>query len=129
MTCEKCGGAPASVYLKQNVNGQVFEGYVCQACSGGIPMPNAYFPPSVPAELFNLIGAGNPSRPASRRRACPACKATLAAIAESGRAGCGECYSAFRPELTRQIAKIHSATAHVGKIPKRLRRLIGSWIY
>ena len=34
-----------------------------------------------------------------------------------GRLGCGDCYEAFKKQLTPLLKRIHSADRHVGKVP------------
>lgn len=50
---------------------------------------------------------------------CPKCGSTLSDIRKSGRLGCGECYSAFRPTIEATLKQIHQNTDHTGKIPSK----------
>ena len=48
---------------------------------------------------------------------CPACAFTYNDFKKVGRLGCGECYDAFKKQLTPLLKRIHSADRHVGKVP------------
>jgi len=38
-------------------------------------------------------------------------------LKKSAGSGCGECYEAFKKQLTPLLKRIHSADRHVGKVP------------
>lgn len=48
---------------------------------------------------------------------CPVCKTTREEILESGYAGCDNCYSFFKNELSHVIKKIHGNNYYTGRAP------------
>lgn len=48
---------------------------------------------------------------------CQGLRAYFSEIAQSGRAGCPECYTTFYDRLLPSIQRIHGKTRHTGKIP------------
>jgi len=48
---------------------------------------------------------------------CEMCGASFRDFAESGKAGCAKCYSAFYSKLLPSLQKIHGNVSHTGKIP------------
>ena len=47
---------------------------------------------------------------------CPTCKTRLSEVSKTGKAGCSDCYTVFRPQFEYMLAKIHANTQHTGKI-------------
>ena len=48
---------------------------------------------------------------------CKFCKTSIEEIANTGKLGCENCYSAFYNELLPFIKKVHGSVRHVGKKP------------
>jgi len=126
MLCERCNKNIASVYLKQNVNGNIREIKLCAVCAGELynqtyaPAPNLAKSDAEP-DVFNMFDPKKipPSvYSAAHKKACPMCGLSFADIAKSGKAGCGECYGTFKSELTPNVIRIHGTANHTGKIPK-----------
>lgn len=74
-------------------------------------------------DIWNDFGIfGSPShmgvQPKEEKR-CPVCGRTLSDLRRTGRLGCGECYSTFRPALEEMLRQIHSNSVHRGKIPSK----------
>ena len=44
------------------------------------------------------------------------CNMRLSEVAKSGKAGCSNCYTVFRPQLEYMLGRIHANTRHTGKI-------------
>ncbi len=47
---------------------------------------------------------------------CPVCQTRLSEVAKTGKAGCSECYTVFRPQLEYMLGRIHANTQHTGKV-------------
>ena len=73
---------------------------------------------------FDLLSFGPAYPDYNERKTCPLCGANFAHIAQSGKIGCGECYSAFKAELEPTVIKIHGRAKHIGKVPKNLESKI-----
>lgn len=48
---------------------------------------------------------------------CPVCGSRFSDIAETGKAGCAECYKTFYSELLPYLKRVHGSVKHVGKVP------------
>jgi len=119
MLCEKCGKNTATVYEKYNINGGISESRLCRICAGKNNME------WLGSNLFNAFSFGQLS-PAhnAERKTCALCGAGFAQLVQSGKIGCGECYSAFKAELEPTVIKIHGRAKHTGKAPKNLESKI-----
>ncbi len=127
MKCQKCQKNEAVVHFTEIINGTKTETYLCKSCSD----LNAGFSFSSPFDLdfgsfFQSVigGEENFSNHLKAPLVCKVCKSTLKDIQTSGRLGCSECYNTFRNELIRPLKEIHGSSQHVGKIPKRIGKVI-----
>ena len=128
MLCEKCNKNIANVYLKNNINGNVTESYLCSSCAGELygqtnkPFMNL-FSSNIESDILNLFNF-NKAIPASISSAkndkCPMCGLSFSDIIQSGKAGCGKCYETFKNEFAPNVMKIHGTAKHTGKIPKNM---------
>ena len=128
MICEKCNKNIANVYLKNNINGNITENYLCSSCAGQIYGQNymGLFDNNLSfdfnSDIFNMLGLNKTaSQPVLTETAkdnkCSMCGSTFYDITKSGKAGCGECYETFRNEFEPNVARIHGTAKHTGKIP------------
>lgn len=107
MICTKCGKRPASVHMKQRVNGREIEEYLCEECAESIWS----FGTLDLNKLFSShFAAPRPSL------TCPGCGMSLAEFNSSGRLGCSQCYQSFANPLLPVINKFHGVKRHVGKV-------------
>lgn len=123
MLCQKCGKNQATVYYKQNINGEVSEIALCADCaaqSGIAGKLNSFF--SDPFTLgFNFLGGqssaaqGRVSPPT--QKVCTLCGSSLRDIIEDGKIPCAKCYEVFRDELADSIERIHGRVTHKGRRP------------
>ena len=125
MLCEKCNKNIANVYLKNNINGNITESRLCSSCAAGIYGQNYMdlFGGGFESDIFNLFNLNK--TPASlpfvaEKQTCPMCGWSFQDIIKSGKAGCGECYAAFKNELEPSVIRIHGTAKHTGKIPKNM---------
>ena len=102
MLCEKCGKNNATVMYTQIVNGQKSTLNICSQCASG---------ESIFDNVGSLLNFG--VRPSSQNTVCPVCNMTLSEFSRKGRAGCGECYNAFRAYASTMLRKIHGSAKHV----------------
>ncbi len=136
MKCELCHKTDAETAIRCEVEGEVQELYVCQACARQQAAPavrpdaSAQPPAADGAEALPLMGmildaafeivgrAMNLAEPA-----CPACGILRHEYRKQSRLGCPECYAAFAKELDAAIFDLHRAAQHVGKVPQRAQAL------
>jgi protein arginine kinase activator len=125
MQCQICGKNAATNHITKVINGNKEETHLCQKCfaekgygnfvqQGLFPNPfgGFLFAPSIkPLPVVNK----NAVR-------CSGCGCTFDDIANSGKAGCAECYKTFFERLLPSLQKIHGKSNHIGKKPGLLRQ-------
>ena len=123
MLCRKCGKHNATSHIRQTINGQTTELYLCADCAREMGFDHLFTPTSF--DFDDLFGAffGNnllkgSATPAPSTKRCPECGASFYEISKSGRMGCPACYRSFSEELMPSIARIHGATTHTGNHPQ-----------
>jgi protein arginine kinase activator len=114
MKCALCNENDATVHIKEVVEGDLKELYVCESCAAkkGIG-------PGSPASLTDfLFGVGNreDARDAEER-VCPDCGMSLEEFRKRSRFGCPKCYGAFEQDLEPLLSAMHKGTRHIGKMP------------
>jgi protein arginine kinase activator len=120
--CDECHQRPATVHVTRIVNGDKTELNLCEPCAlekGELPfMWEPQF--SIHHFLAGLL-EGAPPQVGQEARAgrCPACGLSYAEFGRTGLLGCPQCYEAFRPQLEPLLRRIHGASRHVGKAPRR----------
>lgn len=146
MLCEKCNKNEATFYYHENVNGKQKTYRLCADCaselekSGEIETVNtaklldSFFEDfSSPFKSMNklfsdffggasLLGSG--AQRSAEEKKCPTCGMTLSEFAETGMAGCPDCYTAFSKELEPTISRVQGKRAHVGRAPAGMREKI-----
>src|SRR5436190_8902396 len=117
MKCQHCPN-PATVHLTKIVNKQKQELHLCQACAEKHAAPAAEL--SLSAILQSLIGqhVSAVSEELSRLN-CPTCGIKYMEFRSDGRLGCPADYEVFRAGLLPILQRIHRATRHAGKVPRR----------
>jgi protein arginine kinase activator len=118
MKCQLCSNV-ATVHLTKIVNKQKTEVHLCQSCA-----EKQHAPPaselSLSAILQSLIGQHVSSTAEELARLnCPTCGIKYMEFRADGRLGCPADYEVFRAGLLPILERIHRATRHVGKVPRR----------
>lgn len=116
MLCQNCGKHPATTYIKETVNGKTTEKHLCSSCAqqqGLTSMLGGFG-----FDLYDFWGSLF-SRPETREledtARCDNCGKSFMEIAQSGRAGCPDCYRVFYDRLLPSIQRIHGKSQHTGK--------------
>ena len=135
MLCEKCKKNQATVHVKQTINGETKEMYLCPECANeeGITKEfsfnsmfgNSFFNNSVFddmfTDLFNVTAdnafLGTSSGKGANK--CPVCGRTYDSFRQSGRLGCGSCLDTFSPYMDSVLKSIQGSSEHKGKIPHK----------
>ena len=110
MLCSRCHKNEASVYFKQNINGEVREYAFCPQCAAEAELG------FTPLNLFGSMFTG--TKPKTERKRCTLCSSTFEEIKRNGKVGCAECYSVFADELKPMIDSIHRGARHNGRAPE-----------
>lgn len=122
MLCQDCNKRKASFHITQIINNQKAMLNLCHECAEkrGIHNPIQ----GMPFPLGELLASMTSTQPAGEKKRgktadpkCPGCGMSFSEFGKTGRFGCGHCYSAFRPQLTDLLRKIHGSNQHQGKSP------------
>ena len=119
--CQSCG-KPATVHLTEIIKGQKREIHLCDQCAREQEITiKTHF--TLPDLLQGLISAhlGGLSEELAKLR-CPQCGMKYMEFRGQGRLGCPTDYEVFAKGLTPLLERIHGATRHVGKVPRRAGR-------
>ncbi len=116
MMCENCGKNPATTHIHTVINGEVFEKNLCGYCAaaGGYSAKN-----SLADMLVSMFGDTLTQSKLSDTTRCKVCGCTFSDIAETGKAGCANCYNTFYDELLPYLKRVHGSTKHTGNHPNR----------
>ena len=122
MLCDDCREKPASVHITKIDNNQKSEKHLCEACAHkagelSISFGSQFSVQDFLKGMFNQGFAGAP--PARSAVACQGCGMTYEDFSRCGKIGCGDCYSAYGDRLDPLIRRIHGASCHTGKVPRR----------
>lgn len=131
MKCNKCG-KEATTHLRQNINGQVTEFWLCAECAeemgvGGMFSGFGGFGSfgslgfggfgGMESLLGSFFGSHAPAKSIPEQTRCSVCGSTFRDISERGKAGCANCYDVFSSQLQHTIERIHGRCVHNGKLP------------
>lgn len=128
MKCQKCNKREATTHLTKIVNGYKEELHLCSQCaakSQEYEEMKADMNVGFSDFLLGLIGGNKKKQPSAIGTSeqnvdvCPTCHMTFGDFLNTGKLGCGDCYSAFRNRLVRPIKQIHGTFEHTGKVPVR----------
>lgn len=118
MKCQFCAN-PATVHLTRLVKKQKLEVHLCEACAEKHQSPASDV--SLSSILESLIGQHvSPVAEELGRLICPTCGIKYMEFRADGRLGCPADYEVFRAGLVPILQRIHRATRHVGKVPRRV---------
>lgn len=117
MLCEICSKNEATVHYTEIINNRAAEMHLCEDCAqekGAVIKP--HFPL---ADL--LAGLTDFQVPLTvekgKAKQCSHCGLTYADFRKSGRLGCGQCYYAFKDNLSSLLKRVHGSSEHTGKVP------------
>lgn len=115
MMCEKCGKNHATTHIRTVVNGVLSEKNLCSYCAAAEGY-NSSAQTGLAGMLASMFGEVLHGEPVVSKK-CPVCGASFSDIAQSGKAGCADCYNTFKTELLPYLKRVHGSTKHIGKIP------------
>lgn len=115
MQCDNCGKRDAVIQLTQVENNEMKILHLCDSCASERGVETAAQKTNAPlVDFLAQIGQG-PEEP-KVTGACPSCGLSLAQLRQTGRLGCGVCYTHFHQHLGSLLRRLHGATRHVGKV-------------
>ena len=113
MLCEKCHKNTATTHIRTVINGVVTEQNLCGYCAamgGYSKFVNNGFASMLSSLFGDELATGR-----IKEIKCDCCNTSFSDIAESGKMGCSECYSAFKNKLIPYLKRVHGTTEHIGK--------------
>ncbi|MGD0092265.1 MAG: UvrB/UvrC motif-containing protein [Planctomycetota bacterium] len=113
----------ATVHLTEIREGKKVEMHLCERCAAekGLPGKTHFSISDLLAGIASQAQAqAQRAKRGGKEPVCAACGTTLSQFQSSGRFGCAECYTAFKDDVMGLVEKIHDASQHVGKAPKRV---------
>lgn len=123
MLCDECKSRVATVHVTKIINNHKSEWHLCEECakaSGGIGFS---FEPGF--SVHDILKGMLESQPfivnttQKREPVCPVCGMKYAEFMQSGKLGCGACYSAFGELLEPLLRRVQGGNRHAGKVPCR----------
>ena len=125
MYCEECQKRPANVHLTKIINGNKIEKKLCDKCALkaqdqlGIAFESQFPFPNILGSILQSEGFSPLGNMAINNTTCDKCNLTYQQFAQAGRMGCEKCYEYFGDRLKHLLKRVHRATSHTGKVPKR----------
>lgn len=135
MLCNHCNKNLASVFLTKFVGGELTKIHLCDECAQGISDEAPAILGITPVIGFTEVLASIPQIFAAilegaevdeisssfheESLSCSSCGSTFDDLRETGRVGCGDCYTSFKERLQPLLVRIHGNPVHKGKIPVR----------
>lgn len=106
MKCTRCNKNEATMYFKQNINGEIREYALCPECvkAEGLDM-------GLPIAHLNLFTPVTRARAEKKR--CQLCGSSFEDIRAGGKVGCGKCYETFEEELRPTVNSLHGWATHI----------------
>jgi len=120
MKCQVCGKYPASVHYTELSGNTAVEYHICQTCAqskGLFKVAGGHLKFKSGDFLVGMAEGGEGEAAQGEQIVCSACGESYAEFRESGRLGCGECYTSFSALLRPLLRRIHGSTSHAGKTP------------
>lgn len=124
MLCDICGKKEATVHLTEIINDQMTKLHLCEECAKkkGAEMEEHF---GLADLLAGLADLGTPVETIKEKKfKCPSCGLAYSDFKKIGKLGCGQCYETFKSYLVPLFKRIHGSDAHVGKIPRKKKKLL-----
>jgi protein arginine kinase activator len=118
MMCENCGKHPATTHIHTVINGVVTDKNLCGYCAAAEDLINPT-KTTLTDMLISMFGDNLAKTKLSNTTRCSVCGSTFSDFAETGKAGCANCYTTFYDELLPYLKRVHGSTKHTGNRPQR----------
>ncbi len=125
MMCENCGKNPATTHIHTVINGVVTDKNLCGYCAAAQGLINPA-KTSLTDMLISMFGDSLAKTKLLSTTRCSICGATFSDFAETGKAGCANCYKTFYDELLPYLKRVHGSTKHTGSRPERAPLIVRS---
>ncbi|MFO0945087.1 MAG: UvrB/UvrC motif-containing protein [Planctomycetota bacterium] len=121
--CDDCP-EPATVHVSRVVEGSKQEMHLCRACAEKRKLILVDQKLNLPAVAKNMAASVQVVPSDLAKMECPDCGTKYMEFRKTGRLGCPYDYVAFRHGLLPLIERVHRASRHTGKRPRRLRDVV-----
>lgn len=118
MMCENCGKHPATTHIHTVINGVVTDKNLCGYCAAAEGLINPA-KTTLTDMLISMFGDNLAKTKLSNTTRCSVCGSTFSDFAETGKAGCANCYTTFYDELLPYLKRVHGSIKHTGNRPQR----------
>lgn len=114
MECDNCGKREAVIQLTQVENNEMKILNLCEGCATERGVETTSHKVNAPlVDFLAQIGQGTEETPVTG--SCPSCGLSINQLRQTGRLGCGVCYTHFDDHLRSLFRRLHGGTKHVGK--------------
>ncbi len=125
--CDECKKNLATVHITKIINGKKIERHLCEQCARNSGEVVFSLNCKLSAQDFlkgMLNHGGTDNAPEINELKCANCGMTYSDFSRNGKIGCSECYVTFGDRLEPLLRRIHGASSHTGKIPKRAEGML-----
>jgi len=121
MLCDDCKKRQACVHITKIANNQKIDKHLCEQCAreSGEMIFSTDHKFSVHDFLKGMFSNSFADAAQPKVEACANCGMTYRDFSRSGKIGCSACYSTFGSRLEPLLRRIHGASVHTGKVPRR----------
>ena len=121
MLCDDCKKNQACVHLTQISANEKIDKHLCEECAKkyGELIFNLDEKFSVNDFLAGIFNSSDSEALAPQALVCPNCGMSYQDFSRSGKIGCSICYNTFAKRLEPLLRRIHGASSHTGKVPRR----------
>ena len=112
MLCEHCHVNEATFHRVQVINGARSEAHLCSQCLAS--QQGAINIGSMIAALFSPVEQISPAG----QLACKRCGTTPARFQQTGRLGCGQCYTDLSAMIEPMLKRVQGRSRHIGRVPE-----------
>ncbi len=122
MICHICKDKVATIRLKEIINNVVTELHLCRDCFEAREQQAKGGADTVSSKMLDSLEHREKGKSKEAEALmCPSCHISEEQFRSKGRLGCAECYTTFARPLAQILGRVHDATEHRGKIPRRVR--------
>ncbi|MDD5067202.1 MAG: UvrB/UvrC motif-containing protein [bacterium] len=140
MKCDLCKISEATIHIQEVINNNIKTIHICEDCAKSYGIKNNIF--EMGFNLFDLFAKINGEKkddielkenPVKEHKSgiddeniikCPLCGISYDEFLESGKLGCGYCYTSFREQIKPILRRIHGCIYHKGKVPVKYKKRI-----
>ncbi len=145
MKCNVCKKREATIHIQEVVNNNIKTLHLCEECARAYGLKTELMEVGFNVvDFFNNFSNGQVSVvPKVENKIpgfkkidlteeiffededmiyCPECGISYDQFLETGKAGCGYCYTAFKANVKSIFRRVHGKTLHIGKVPLRLEK-------